>query len=76
MKNLRLLAVLGVVAVLGMTGCHKEKQARNGNRTDRRELRQEVGRKDHRTTKRNAKKQARNAKRNRAEREERNIFAK
>ena len=76
MKNLRLLAVLGVVAVLGMTGCHKEKRARTNDRNDRRELRREVSRKNVRTNKKHANKHARNNKRNRAEREERNMFAK
>jgi len=77
MMNLRMLAVLGIVAVLGMSGCGKK----NERKAEGRAKHSRQVKKDHRA--KGNKKHARGKKRNerRAERgverrEERNMFAK
>lgn len=69
MMNWKLLALLGLVSVLGMSGCGKKKHNRRNQ--DRRTM----VRKDHRRTNKKAKKQTRRNRRN-ERREERNMYAK
>ena len=70
MTKLNILALLGIVAALGMAGCgHKKSSARRDVQRGDTQLR------DHRTNKKTSKKARKAAKRD-MRREERNMFAK
>ncbi len=76
MMNLRMLALFGVVAVLGMAGCGKKKE----HRVERSEKPAKNVKKNHRVkgAKKNKRAEKRNARREAREGryEERNMFAK